>query len=215
MALSILYAAEEATMWPSIDTVAVHCLGRDAIDTWTHPKSKKFWLKDFLPQQISDARIMTFGYNAAAAFGQSTAEVIDHAKSLLASLGDKREEPEEIQRPLICIAHSLRGIVVKQALLQARLEPLYQSIEEATLGLIFLGRLHRGSDKATYGKVLANVAQFISHRPLQRLLTALQTNSDVLLRLTTDFHFQLPDYEVYSFFESGMDTQDLSRLFHD
>ena len=37
---------------------------------------------------------MTFGYNAAAAFGQSTAEVIDHAKSLLASLVDKREKPE-------------------------------------------------------------------------------------------------------------------------
>ena len=72
----------------------LHGLGGDAIDTWTHPKSKKFWLKDFLPQQIPDARIMTFGYNAAAAFGQSTAEVIDYAKSLLSSLVDKREEPE-------------------------------------------------------------------------------------------------------------------------
>ncbi|OQV10862.1 BTB/POZ domain-containing protein [Cladophialophora immunda] len=37
---------------------------------------------------------------------------------------DKREEPEEVQRPLIFIAHSLGGIVVKQALLQVRLEPL-------------------------------------------------------------------------------------------
>jgi len=37
---------------------------------------------------------MTFGYNADAAFGQAMAEVIDHAKSLLSSLVDKREEPE-------------------------------------------------------------------------------------------------------------------------
>jgi hypothetical protein len=44
--------------------------------------------------QIPDARIMTFGHNADAAFGQSTAEVVDHAKSLLASLVDKREEQE-------------------------------------------------------------------------------------------------------------------------
>jgi hypothetical protein len=51
-------------------------------------------LEDFLPQQIPDARIMTFGYNAAGAFVQSTAEIIDHAKSLLASLVDKREESE-------------------------------------------------------------------------------------------------------------------------
>ena len=74
--------------------MAVHGLGGDAINTWTHPKSKAFWLKDFLPQQIPDARIMTFGYNADVTFSKSTAEIIDHAKSLLTSLVDKREEPE-------------------------------------------------------------------------------------------------------------------------
>jgi hypothetical protein len=74
--------------------VAVHGLGGDAFTTWTHPKSMAFWLRDFLPEQIPDARIMTFGYNADVAFGQSTAEIADHAKSLLASLVDKRDEPE-------------------------------------------------------------------------------------------------------------------------
>jgi hypothetical protein len=72
----------------------VHSLGGDAFTTWTHPKSKKFWLRDFLPRQIPDACIMTFGYNADAAFGQSTAEIVDHAKSLLPSLVDKKEESE-------------------------------------------------------------------------------------------------------------------------
>ena len=43
---------------------------------------------------MADVRILTFGYNAAAAFSESTAEVIDHAKSLLDSLVDKREEAE-------------------------------------------------------------------------------------------------------------------------
>ncbi|KAK5202699.1 hypothetical protein LTR47_011671 [Exophiala xenobiotica] len=176
MSLSIVAAPPGAASSSAIDIVAVHGLGGDAINTWTDPKSEAFWLRDFLPQQIPDARIMTFGYNADAAFGQSTAEIIDHAKSLLASLVDKREEPE--------------------ALFQARLESRYQVIKDATLGLIFMGTPHRGSDKATYGKVLSNVAQFLSHRPPQRLLSALQTNSDVLLRLTTDFRFQLPDYEI-------------------
>ena len=74
--------------------MAVHGLGGDSIDIWTHPKSNALWLKDFLPQQIRDARVMTFGYNAAVAFGQSTLDVIDHAESLLASLIDKRDEPE-------------------------------------------------------------------------------------------------------------------------
>ncbi|KAJ9612240.1 hypothetical protein H2200_003837 [Cladophialophora chaetospira] len=78
--------------------IAVHGLGGDAFATWTHPKSKKFWLRDFLPQQIPDARIMTFGYNADAAFGQSTAEILDHAKSLLVSLVDKREEHGVVEK---------------------------------------------------------------------------------------------------------------------
>jgi hypothetical protein len=35
---------------------------------------------------------MSFGYNAKAAFGNSTANIIDHAKDLLSSLIDEREE---------------------------------------------------------------------------------------------------------------------------
>ena len=51
-----------------------------------------FWLKDFLPYDVPNAHIMTFGYNAEAVFGDTAADIIDHAKSLLSSLVDKREE---------------------------------------------------------------------------------------------------------------------------
>jgi len=74
--------------WPSTGSAS------DTFTTWTHPESKKFWLQVFVPQQIPETRIMSFGYNTDAAFGQSTAEIVDHAKSLLASLIDKSEESE-------------------------------------------------------------------------------------------------------------------------
>jgi hypothetical protein len=86
-------------------------------------------------------------------------------------------------------------------LLQARLEPRYKSICEDTLGILFFGTPHRGSEKAVYGKILANVAQTMTHRPSSRLVSALRTNSDVLLRLTSDFRFQLPRYQIVSFYE--------------
>jgi hypothetical protein len=49
---------------------------------------------------------MTFGYDANAAFGNTTADVVDHAKDLFGSLVDKREEEDENRRPIIFIAHS-------------------------------------------------------------------------------------------------------------
>jgi hypothetical protein len=42
--------------------------------------------------------VLTFGYNADAAFGNTTADVVDHAKDLLGSLIDKREEENETRR---------------------------------------------------------------------------------------------------------------------
>lgn len=85
--------------------------------------------------------------------------------------------------------------------MQARLEPRYKSICDTTLGIFFFGTPHRGSDKAVYGKVLANVAQAMARRPPARLLSALQANSGILLRLTSDFRFQLPQYQVVSLYE--------------
>ena len=52
---------------------------------------------------------MTFGYNADAVFGQSTAEIVDYAKSLLASLVDKKEESD--------VWHIAEGIVREMLML--------------------------------------------------------------------------------------------------
>ena len=71
--------------------MAVHGLSGDAKQTWTHRKTNALWLQDFLPQDIQNIRVMSFGYNANAAFGNTTADITDHAKGLLSFLIDKRE----------------------------------------------------------------------------------------------------------------------------
>jgi len=184
-----------------VDLVAVHGLDGDAKQTWTHRETNALWLQDFLPQDVQNIRVMSFGYNASAAFGNTTATIIDHAKDLLTCLVDKREEEDETNRPIIFVGHSLGGIVIKQALFQAKIEPQYQAISEATVGIIFLGTPHRGSEKAAYGKVLAEVATKVMHNPSPALVNALQANSEALMRLTTDFRFQLPKYRICSFYE--------------
>jgi hypothetical protein len=74
--------------------VAVHGLNGDAKATWTDKKTNAFWLKDFLPRDVPYTRVMTFGYDATAAFGDTTADIADHAKDLLISLVDEREEDD-------------------------------------------------------------------------------------------------------------------------
>jgi hypothetical protein len=50
--------------------VIIHGLNGDATESWTYPDPKAFWPKDFLPCDIPEARVMTFGYNADAAFAK-------------------------------------------------------------------------------------------------------------------------------------------------
>jgi len=47
-----------------------------------------------LPSDIQNARILSFGYNADIAFGNTTASIKDHAQDLLGSLIDEREKAD-------------------------------------------------------------------------------------------------------------------------
>lgn len=75
----------------SFSIVAVHGLNGDPTKTWKHPASNYFWLQDSLPLDVKGARVLNYGYNADVVFGNSTADIWDHAKGLLGSLIDERE----------------------------------------------------------------------------------------------------------------------------
>ena len=97
----------------TVDIVAVHGLNGDPTNTWTDAKTKAFWLKDFLHHDLKGARIMTFGYNADIAFGNTTASIKDHAMDLLGCLIDEREGDavgEDFSRPVFVELRSLYSI---------------------------------------------------------------------------------------------------------
>ncbi|KAK4167842.1 hypothetical protein QBC43DRAFT_192522, partial [Cladorrhinum sp. PSN259] len=89
--------------------VFVHGLNGDRLSTWS--KDGVFWPLDLLGPIVPHARIMTFGYNADF-LSTSTYGIRDHAKKLLTSLRDKREELDECNRPLVFVCHSMGGLVV-------------------------------------------------------------------------------------------------------
>ena len=62
--ISILLKYRMLTTSNSI--VALHGLNGNPYKTWTD--GERFWLQDFLPASIPEARIFTYGYNSKLAF---------------------------------------------------------------------------------------------------------------------------------------------------
>ncbi|KAE8153121.1 lipa and NB-ARC domain protein [Aspergillus avenaceus] len=194
---------------PKIDFVFVHGLnprGRvdHAFETWTH-QNGTFWPRDYLPQDIPQARIFVYGYNSNVANAEtmSNASVKDHANTLL-NLLDLERSPQMNTRPpkIIFIGHSLGGLVIKQALLNAQEDPKYTSIRTGTYGLVFFGTPHHGAKGVELGKIAAKVAKFVSKGNASNdLLDCLEHNSLFTRQMSSRFCHQLEDYRVISFIE--------------
>jgi len=113
-----------------LSIVAIHGLNGHRENAWTS-KNGTMWLKDLLPEDIPSARILTYGFDAdTRSFTQtSTQNIFRHAETFVGDLSQVRRENPEVstvsrlcsllfnlggQRPIIFVAHSLGGIVLKE-----------------------------------------------------------------------------------------------------
>lgn len=77
-----------------------------------------YWPKDLLPVGLPRARILTWGYDSMVTKGFKSADkssLFAHAKNFLFALGRVAVR----SRPIILIAHSLGGIVVKEVFIRS------------------------------------------------------------------------------------------------
>ncbi|KAI1950901.1 hypothetical protein LOZ57_001449 [Ophidiomyces ophidiicola] len=186
------------------DLVAIHGLNGDAFKTWTHKQSKIMWLRDLLPKELPNVRIMTFGYNSKFYNITGHQDLLNISMKLLSELVDVRSTEKEIDRPIVFVCHSLGGIVLKKALLiQGSIEEM--AVQNATYGVIFFATPHNGSAVANAGKVLASIVDACSpFRPAQTLLSLLRKNSKALLEITNAFLQKACNLQIVSFFEMEM-----------
>lgn len=111
-----IYAHPDAT----VDIVLVHGLNGHPQNTWT-AKNGVFWPADLLPITLKTvkARILVYGYNADVwAFGSDKSPSSDmihqHAQTLISALAMERTIGGYDEHPIIWVAHSLGGILVKR-----------------------------------------------------------------------------------------------------
>ncbi len=153
LGIQVLYEPSDGS--PAIvDIVFVHGLTGNAYNTWLDEDRRIHWPSQLLKEDIPDARILSFGYDADVVHWFSAASVnriSNHAEALLGALTRRRERTNSENREIIFVMHSLGGLVVQNALALSRSSPEahLQKIEANTVGLAFLGTPHFGADLAS------------------------------------------------------------------
>ncbi|KAK5402722.1 hypothetical protein LTR83_008747 [Exophiala xenobiotica] len=168
-----------------------------------------FWPHDLLIEDMPLARIFTWGYDADIAIPFSFASqssIFQHATQLLSDLADERTLPIQQTRPIIFVAHSLGGLIVKDALNTAHTNKkshLHQLLP-AVAGICFLGTPHRGSSTASLGKIAINISRLAYTHANVGILASLERNADTLERIGDGFAVLLSEnmFKVHSFRET-------------
>ncbi|KAL5610838.1 hypothetical protein FOBRF1_006955 [Fusarium oxysporum] len=195
-----------------VDIIAVHGLnprGRPinehAYHTWTKPHDAggHLWLRDSLPKVTPSARIFLYVYNSNLVFSQTKERFIDKANDLLEAL--RMERKKAVDRPIIFLAHSLGGILIEQALVNAQNNPEYLSIRQATTGLLFFGTPHGGGNRSlvALGSLAARATTKLGFTAKSDIVEALKHGSIFTDVLKEGFRHQLMDYRIVSFFEKS------------
>ncbi len=134
---------------------------------------------------------MTWGYDVQIedlSAATSKASIFHHSENLLSDLVMLRKSDAAKLKPLIFIAHSLGGIVVKDALsLSGNERTVINTVLPATIGVMFLGTPHHGSRAASLGKMMFEVSKIFFKKPNLQILRGLENNSEILERISRNF----------------------------
>lgn len=198
----------------SIDIIAVPGLGRHALRPWRSPDSCDVWLRDWLC--VANARVLIYGYSTKLAESSSKATLQDHAKLFKNALIEIRESTSNIARPIIIVAHSLGGLVAKEALSLAFLEDQQQRLRgeessetsdilKSTTALLFFGVPNHGMNSE-------QLTAIVEGQPNQSLVRDLQVDKDhepsqflqTLAQRFKDYAEHHPDFEIIAFYETEM-----------
>lgn len=152
-------------------------------------KNEVYWPTDLLAPDCPRARIMVWGYDTMVTRGPGKAANKDglfaHGLNLLYALSRQRQHG----RPIIFVAHSLGGILVKELLTHADAseERDLLDIADSTSAVVFMGTPHRGSDAAKLGDIARQLASALLVDTNAAILDTLGLQNEDLVRCQHSF----------------------------
>ncbi|KAL1836741.1 hypothetical protein VTJ49DRAFT_4716 [Mycothermus thermophilus] len=191
LGLAELHDPKSLGVEPALDLVLIHGLNGDYLSTWTYTggsgsdvSKPVCWPTDLLPTALPSVRVLSFDYNADIYGNTSVNKIRCHARSLLGRLAQREGPPG---RPIVFVAHSLGGIILKQ---------------------IFFSTPHFGGDRSRWLSIARSFSPLLPWRMSWRrgryhpLVDALVRGSTEISDLCEDFKFLAPRFQIASFYET-------------
>ncbi|KAF2193038.1 hypothetical protein K469DRAFT_551882 [Zopfia rhizophila CBS 207.26] len=191
----------------NVDVIAISGLGGHAFGSFKERGGEHMWLRDSLPYDLTSedngrsmARVIIYGYDSTVAKSKNIQNLEDLATSFHTSLLALTSTPAV--RPIILVAHSLGGLIVKQTLIslsKSRKED-DQKIVRAVYGIVFFGVPHDGMD-------ISSLIPMVGDGPNRFLIESIgRVNSQILSIQQREFHTALGDEgdtEIFCFYETA------------
>ncbi|KAG9658012.1 hypothetical protein KCU95_g9702, partial [Aureobasidium melanogenum] len=195
-------AAPECTAWKSSFRTKIFGRSKSVTDHSgsSSPRvgeetSHCFWPYDLLSKDdtISQARILLYGYDSHPTHfykaGTNRMTITQHAENLMHNVAGVREQCQG--RPLIFIAHSLGGILVKGALNESRqmTQRQYSDLLSSCHAIVFMGTPHLGAEIAAWGTMMSNIVGALpgGFSTYSSVLRGLEPDSETLYMITRRF----------------------------
>jgi hypothetical protein len=141
------------------------------------------WLRDRLPQDLPQLRVMTYGYDTSLFGSKSVQDIDDLARSMVKKLEGIRQLGRH-RKLMIFIAHSLGGIVLKRALtLMANSAAINEDLSvlfRLVCMIILFGVPARGMH-------VSHLLPMVRGQPNESLVQSLSRDSEYLSQLHTSF----------------------------
>lgn len=176
------------------DLVAVTGLAGHAFGSWAHDKEHS-WLRDYLPRDVHNLRVMTYGYDSQLAEGQQSRQDLEmHAQDFATRL-EQLWESTNYKRPTILVGHSLGCLLIVSALNRARnFRRSPRNLEEIVPRVIFFGAPFGGLETVA-------LEMLVKGTPSQTLIEDLRPGSIVLKQLTNNFKKISRNMSIMSVYE--------------
>ncbi|KAI9891232.1 MAG: hypothetical protein M1814_002922 [Vezdaea aestivalis] len=181
-----------------LDIVALSGLGGHAYGSFRERNGEHMWLVDDLPRDFKKARVFLYGYESTLQKSHSIQSIEDIAITFRLALKRIRPDHKFSKKPMIFIAHSLGGIVLKQALIQmAGGDERDKANAAAVRGILFFGVPSQGID-------IRSMVAMVEGNANENLLKSIRPDSDMLRLQHREFckGFPYRSCKVVSFYET-------------